>query len=560
MLLGIDFDNTIVCYDALFHRVALEDGWIPASLPANKSDVRNHLRRIGREDVWTEMQGRVYGPRLAEAEPFPGVLDFLRLCRTAGLEFCIISHKTRTPFAGQPHDLHQAAWNWLETRGFFNPSDIALPRSRVFLELTKQAKLQRIAACACSAFIDDLPEFLAEPAFPASTRRILFDPNRLYGPEIPFERLHSWLDAPNRLLPTPTPPPTPSPTPAPAHPHPEPPLAQAAALIPGEPTGTPRLHPIAGGRNNRVYLVDPGHGSTPYVLKQYFLNPADPRDRFAAEHAFYRWIHLQAIQRTPKPAAWDVPNRLALFHLAPGRKLLPGEPAPHHIDQAVAFIRELNSHRLTPEAASLPNASEACFSISDHLSRIQLRVERLTRLQPHSDTDRAALDFIRSRLQPRWSRLQTSLTSQLPAHDLHPLPQHHRCLSPSDFGFHNALLDDQDTLRFLDFEYAGWDDPAKLVCDFFCQPQVPVDLRFWDQVVQPLGQALDQPSSLAARARFLLPAYRIKWCCILLNEFLASDSSRRAFADNSLATEHRKAAQLDKARRTLESLESLGSP
>ena len=25
---------------------------------------------------------------------------------------------------------------------------------------------------------------------------------------------------------------------------------------------------------------------------------------------------------------------------------------------------------------------------------------------------------------------------------------------------------------FIDFEYAGWDDPSKLICDFFCQPAV----------------------------------------------------------------------------------------
>ena len=41
------------------------------------------------------------------------------------------------------------------------------------------------------------------------------------------------------------------------------------------------------------------------------------------------------------------------------------------------------------------------------------------------------------------------------------LPKETRCLSPSDFGFHNALLEATGKLRFVDFEYAGWDDPAK---------------------------------------------------------------------------------------------------
>src|SRR5258708_29751946 len=41
------------------------------------------------------------------------------------------------------------------------------------------------------------------------------------------------------------------------------------------------------------------------------------------------------------------------------------------------------------------------------------------------------------------------------------------------FGFHNALLRPSQELCFLDFEYAGHDDPAKMVGDFFSQPAIP---------------------------------------------------------------------------------------
>ena len=55
MRIGVDFDNTIVCYDEVFHRVALERKLISPSLRVNKGAVRDHLRTIGREDAWTEM-------------------------------------------------------------------------------------------------------------------------------------------------------------------------------------------------------------------------------------------------------------------------------------------------------------------------------------------------------------------------------------------------------------------------------------------------------------------------------------------------------------------------
>ncbi|HEX5219698.1 MAG TPA: haloacid dehalogenase-like hydrolase, partial [Verrucomicrobiae bacterium] len=160
MHIGVDFDNTIVCYDALFHKVARERNLIPAEVPVNKSEVRNYLRRIGNEDAWTEMQGYVYGPRIVEAAPYPGVIEFFQACRAAGIRVSIISHKTKHPFIGEQHDLHAAAKNWLEQHGFFDPARIGLPRENAFFELTKQAKLDRIGRCGCTHFIDDLPEFL----------------------------------------------------------------------------------------------------------------------------------------------------------------------------------------------------------------------------------------------------------------------------------------------------------------------------------------------------------------------------------------------------------------
>ncbi|MEW6264292.1 MAG: haloacid dehalogenase-like hydrolase [Thermodesulfobacteriota bacterium] len=194
MILGVDFDNTIICYDSVFHKVALEQGVIPADLARHKGAVRDYLRRIGQEDIWTEMQGYVYGRRLGDCEPFPGVIPFFRTCRGNGLEVLIISHKTRHPYLGPKYDLHEAAAAWLETQGFFDPAGLNLPRASVFFELTKEEKLRRIAACDCDYFIDDLPEFLTEPDFPSQVTRLLFDPAEAYDQAPSYRRVRSWAE------------------------------------------------------------------------------------------------------------------------------------------------------------------------------------------------------------------------------------------------------------------------------------------------------------------------------------------------------------------------------
>lgn len=194
MRIGVDFDNTIVSYDQLFYKVALEKGLVPESLPANKSEVRNHLRNVGREEDWTAMQGYVYGARMSEAAAYPGVKEFFRVCRAVGVELRIISHKTRHPYSGEAYDLPRAAQNWLEEQGFFDESQIGLPRQNVFFEATKQAKLEQIGKCQCQWFIDDLPEFLSETFFPTNVHRVLFDPGDLYHDETRFSRIQKWSE------------------------------------------------------------------------------------------------------------------------------------------------------------------------------------------------------------------------------------------------------------------------------------------------------------------------------------------------------------------------------
>jgi hypothetical protein len=128
-------------------------------------------------------------------------------------------------------------------------------------------------------------------------------------------------------------------------------------------------------------------------------------------------------------------------------------------------------------------------------------------------------------------------------------------VSPSDFGFHNALLEPGGRVRFLDFEYAGWDDPAKLICDFFCQPRVPVPLSYFDAFARGVAESFPQPDEVVRRARLLLPAYRVKWVCIRLNEFLPTGAGRRSFALAGEELAERQERQLAAARAALAELQ-----
>jgi hypothetical protein len=196
MVLGIDFDNTIVCYDDIFHNVAAERGLIPSDLPQTKDHVRNHLRSTGQEDIWTEMQGYVYGGRMSEVKPFPGAIECIDSAVKSGIDVRIISHKTRKPYMGHPYDLHSTARHWMEMHGFFDPALIGMKEEHVYFLETKQKKLEQIRLCGCKFFIDDLPELFLEDDFPDNVERILFDPANSFkgSPDIPIKCFSTWMD------------------------------------------------------------------------------------------------------------------------------------------------------------------------------------------------------------------------------------------------------------------------------------------------------------------------------------------------------------------------------
>lgn len=310
--------------------------------------------------------------------------------------------------------------------------------------------------------------------------------------------------------------------------------------------GPVQVVPLPGGANNRVYRVT--HRDGELVVKSYFQHPGDVRDRMGAERALYDLISAQGISFAPASLGWIPEHRLGLFELLPGRKLTPEEVNSGMVQQALAFLAQLNAARQSPAAARIPIASEACFSVAEHLATVDRRVARLQSIEPLSTVDHEAIGFINQALRPVWQDIRTRIESQAGAAPTSALPRSNWCLSPSDFGFHNAMLAPDGRLRFFDFEYAGWDDPAKLACDFFCQPQLPVPMAEWDLFISTVAHSLESGDNFPERARSLLDAYRVKWCCIMLNDFLPPSRARREFA----GLEDRTAHQLAKARSALQ--------
>lgn len=314
---------------------------------------------------------------------------------------------------------------------------------------------------------------------------------------------------------------------------------------------------LAGGANNQVFRVDRDAGE-PLLLKVYFRHPDDPRDRLGTEFGFLSFIWSRGVHAVPRPLAADPECGIALYEYIVGKPFVTGEIRTEHVDAALKLFRDINELRGDPKAPTLPNGSEACFSAAGHLHLVEKRLTRLESISAESPVDREAASFVALELQSAWRSVREHVRESADrcGIDIHDeLSRAERCLSPSDFGFHNALEETDGSLRFIDFEYAGWDDPARTVADFFCQPKVPVPREFFQHVVHQTVLDGTDTERHALRCSLLLPIYRVKWCTILLNQFLPVGRDRRGFAAVDPEDTERKELQLEKARATLKLVE-----
>ena len=174
MLLGLDFDNTLVSYDEVFRLLAINERVIDSSWTGNKLQLKNYLlSEPNGEFKWQLLQGKAYGKFMHKANLYTGVKDFLLQCKKKKIPICIVSHKTIFGI----HDkekipLRDEALKWMHKQGFFK--ELGIREDRVYFEPTIEEKINRINSLNCSYFIDDLLEILTHPILSDSVNKILF--------------------------------------------------------------------------------------------------------------------------------------------------------------------------------------------------------------------------------------------------------------------------------------------------------------------------------------------------------------------------------------------------
>ena len=474
------------------------------NINANRIEIRACVRKqFNGEKVWQKLQGQVYGVGLSDAELFPGAYRFLWRCRQRGVSVEVISHKTKYGhYDSNSTSLHDAARSFLRQAGVYTEEEDSLIK-RISFYPTREEKIWAISEKKFDWFIDDLPEVFESRYFRIGTNKLGFDPN-LENNFADVLVATSWLEIDHYLLG----------------------MWHESELnsLAGE-MDSPRFRDIRriGGRGNSgIYKVKTTKGRVA-ALKIYAQEIG--HNRLYSEYEGLRLLNETGLMNISSPIGCAPDLGVGLYDWVDGKVV--DTPNVKDIDQALLLVEQLYDVRLLTKWKDFPNASAAVFCGKDLENQITDRFELLMSNGPELSV---LHEFLNCELRPiiseivEWGRLNWPKRY---AYDK-KLPLESRTLSPSDFGFHNTLRNEAGKIIFIDWEYFGWDDPAKLVGDFLLHPAMNLSQEMKSTWLS--GAVKIFGHEIMPRLRVFWPYLALCWCLILLNEYRRDVWVRRATA------------------------------
>jgi hypothetical protein len=310
---------------------------------------------------------------------------------------------------------------------------------------------------------------------------------------------------------------------------------------------------IGRSGNSKVFRVVCVDGSR-YAAKFYFQRTMDGLDRLEVEFSSLGFLWASGERCVPQPHAADRRTQVAVYQYVDGAAIDPSLVSESDIEQAVRFATRLKWLAALGTAEPLPRAAEACFSFSELHQNILRRLDRLQAVHGEGASYAGLRRFLSQSFAPALDAMVERAKTQIDAAAWSTeLQRREWTLSPSDFGFHNALRRADGSIVFLDFEYFGKDDPAKMIADFVLHPAMELSKSAKHSYTQRMLACFSGDRGLTCRLALNYPLFGLKWCMILLNEFVPTFLERREFAvDAGTDREEVRMRQLIKSERMLD--------
>ena len=500
MKIGLDLDNTIIDYSNSFLFHAKKMRLISKDCLFKKKELKEFVIKQNGENIWQKLQGIVYGKGLEQANLFPGAYRFLWRARQHNYKIYIVSHKTLYGHYDQSKtNLREKANLFLKKNklaGLIKNNII----EEVFFCDNQNLKINKIKKLNLDIFVDDLTDIIAKLDFLTYQKKILFDPLDEYKYNN-YKRIKSF--------------------------------EQLSELIFSDWSISDfqnisffkyklsKLESIEGRGNSKILFCQT-IGRKRLSIKIY---PNDNKhNRIKSE--FEGLKHIYKKNKNVIKPLWKNRNaNICAFEWIDGKKIINTNLSD--IELALKFIKHLHNMRNDQCFDNFPRASASCISGFDIEKQIKTRFNQLLSIKNKELKEFLNNEFLET------CTLLINKSKMMLNEELYfkKLQKKDLTISPSDFGFHNVLKQQNNNLIFLDFEYFGWDDPIKLISDFYFHPGNSLSdyhKSYW------LKNSIEIfNNNVKKRLPALLPLYGLCWSLILLNEFRDDIWFNRVLADKS---------------------------
>lgn len=266
---------------------------------------------------------------------------------------------------------------------------------------------------------------------------------------------------------------------------------------------------LNGGKNSKILKFTDKKNY--YAIKVY-------KDlyRLNREKLFYLFLKKNTISSVPKVLYCNEKLKFIIFEYIIGKKVKIISKSD--ITKLLIFLNSLNKKK----NLNLPLAVDGIKNRADHIKLCQKKIKDLKFIDHKFLKNSKLKNFIYYDLIPTFEYFKNKICKKY----LINLSKKELIVSPSDIGFHNVIKNEKK-LIFIDFEYAGLDDPLKLICDFLAQPDQKINSAQKKQFIENELFSKNRFSNTNYLVNLFLPFHKLKWCCIMLNEIKSVSQSKK---------------------------------
>ncbi len=288
------------------------------------------------------------------------------------------------------------------------------------------------------------------------------------------------------------------------------------------------------GRNYVYQLIDrAGHS---LILKRRFEGEDGGRDRFRVEESHLGALREAGVGCVPELRWRD--GDWALYERIPGSPVT--EPGEDDARQLAEFLTALDEKRQVLREKGLAQAVDARLRLADYADAVNSKWNRTLQACQRPGGSKETMMFMLTDLeQLRQDNLNNFyLCRKREQWDAGAeLPEALQFFNPGEVGFHNAVKTPEGRLVFLDFERSGWDDPAKLMADFFYNPEQRLDLDLKLSVLEAFAKGRADDPGFLKRFYAVSDLVAVEWILKTLEVAVPEEMRRLQFLIPDLDTE-----------------------